>query len=149
MLVKIKNTDTWVTPGFYQDSVQFIKQGLIDIPATYGITISDPTLKGTFSMRRERGEKQEMLLRNIYHANYLSGDVHFPLGQSFEIGEIKWLPMAEASSVISFESMRMFIQQTDEHPETVWGGSLHAVRKEDKWEYEIIEAFYPLFSFKG
>ena len=88
MMVKIKNTDVWVTPGFYQDSVQFIKEGLHDIAATYGMKISNPKLKGAFSMRREIGEKREMLLRNIYHSNYLSGEIHFPVNQSFQIGEI-------------------------------------------------------------
>ena len=36
MMVKIKNKDVWVTPGFYQDSVQFIKEGLHEIASTYG-----------------------------------------------------------------------------------------------------------------
>ena len=89
MLVKIKDKDVWVTPGFYQDSIQFPREGLHDIAATYGMTISSPELKGTFSMRLEAGEMRDMRVRNIYTCNYLSGDIHFPENQSFEIDEIK------------------------------------------------------------
>ncbi len=92
MLVKIKDTDVWVTPGFYQDSTQFIKEGLHDIASTYGLKISNPELSGVFSIRREVEGGKEMLLRNIYRCDYLSGVVHFPENQSFEIGEIKWQP---------------------------------------------------------
>jgi hypothetical protein len=146
MLVKIKDTDVWVTPGFYQDSIQFIKEGLHDIASTYGMKISNPELKGTFSMRREIGETKEMLIRNIYSSNYLSGEIHFPENQSFEIGEIKWLPIKETLSLIPFESVRMFIKQTHEYPNFVWGGSINALRKDNTWEYKIMEEFYPLFS---
>ncbi|MFK8056297.1 MAG: hypothetical protein AB8F78_09290 [Saprospiraceae bacterium] len=149
MLVKIKDTDTWVTPGFYQDSTQFVKKGLHDIAATYGLTVTDPEVKGMFSMRRERDGKQEMLVRNIYHANYVSGEEHFPENQSFEIGEIKWLPMEEARKVISFESMTMFIQRTDDYPNEVSGGSIHASRQDGAWKYETIEEFYPIFKAKN
>ena len=148
MLVKIKDTDVWVTPGFYQDSIQFINEGLHDIASTYGIKISNPELKGTFSMRRENGGNKEMLIRNIYSCNYLSGKVHFPENQSFKIGEIKWLPMKEALSLIPFESVRMFMKQTDDYPNFVWGGSINAIRVDNKWEYQIMEEFYPLFSPK-
>jgi len=146
MLVKIKGAEVWVTPGFYQDSTQFIKKGLHDIAMTYGMQISDPELKGTFAMRREVGESKEMLIRNIYHCNYLNGKVHFPENQSFEINEIKWLPLKEALPLISFESMRMFIKQTSDNPDVIWGGSINAVKEDDKWKYEVMEAFYPLFN---
>ena len=148
MIVKIKDTDVWVTPGFYQDSIQFIKEGLHDIASTYGIKISNPELKGTFSMRRETGETKEMLIRNIYSCKYLSGTVHFPENQSFEIGEIKWLSIKEALSLIPFESVRMFIKQTYDYPNVVWGGSISAIREGDKWKYKIMEEFYPLFTSK-
>ncbi len=149
MLVKIKNTETWVTPGFYQDSIQFIKEGLQEMALTYGMKISNPELKGTFSMRREIGEKREMLIRNIYHCKYLKGKIDFPENQSFEIGEIKWLPIKDALSIISFESMRMFIKQTDDFSNQVSGGSISVIREDNNWKYEIKEGFYPLFNTKG
>ena len=64
MIVKIKNSDIWVTPGFYQDSVQFIKEGLIDIALTYGITVSPPQLKGIFSMRHDN-EESNIILESV------------------------------------------------------------------------------------
>ncbi len=148
MLVKLKNTETWVTPGFYQDSIQFIKKGLHDIALTYGMKISNPELKGIFSMRREIGETKEMLIRNIYHCKYLNGKVHFPENQSFEIGEIKWLTIKDALSIIPFESMRMFIKQTDNFPNQVSGGSISVTRVDNNWKYEIKESFYSIFSTK-
>lgn len=148
MLVKIKDTDTWITPGFYQDSKQFIKEGLHNIASTYGITISDPELKGTFSKRREVEASREMQIRNMYRCNYLKGNVHFPKNQSFEIGEIKWLPVKEALTVISFESIRMFVKQVDDYPDILWGGSIRSIKEDDTWRYEIVEEFYPLFSPK-
>ena len=54
--------------------------------------------------------------------------------------------MKEALSVISFESIRMFIKQTDEYPNVVWGGSISAVKEDNNWRYKIREEFYPLFS---
>lgn len=146
MLVNIKNTEVWVTPGFYQDNAQFIKEGLHAIAATYGMEIADPELKGMFSMRRAKGDGTEMLIRNIYHCNYKSGEIHFPENQSFEIGEIKWLPIQEAIALISFESIGMFMKQTHEHPDKVWGGSITALRENGKLSYKIEEEFYPLFN---
>jgi hypothetical protein len=148
MVVKLKDTDIWVTPGFYQDSTRFIKAGLHDIAATYGMTISDPELKGIFSMRREVGESTEMLMRNIYSCKHLSGEVRFPENQSFTIGEIKWLPLQEALPLIPFESVRLFIKQIHDNPNAVWGGSIGAKRVDNEWKYETKEAFYPLFNPK-
>ena len=148
MLVKIKDTEIWVTPGFYQDSLLFNKKGLHDIAGTYGMEISNPELKGTFSMRRHNGASTEMLLRNIYSCNYLSGEVHYPKNQSFEIGEIRWLPASEAIPLLSFESIRMFVKQTNDNPDILSGGSISAIRKDDNWNYKVIEEFYPLFSAK-
>jgi len=148
MLVKIKNADVWVTPGFYQDSVQFVKKGLQDIAATYGMQISNPELRGSFLMRRENGASTEMLIRNIYHSQYLGGPIHFPENQSFEISEIKWLPLEEALSKVSFESMRIFMKQTNTSPKVIWGGAIQAIRENDQWNYEIAEEFYPLYQPK-
>ncbi len=149
MLVKVKNSEMWLTPGFYQDSIQFIKEGLHGIASTYGMKISNPELKGIFSMRREIGETREMLIRNIYHCKHLDGKVHFPENQPFEIDEIKWLPIEEALSIIPFESTRLFIKQTHDNPNVVWGGSISAIRENNKWSYKIMEEFYPLFSSKN
>ena len=46
-------------------------------------------------MRRKNGEAKEY----IYSCNYLSGDIYFIENQSFEIRDIKGLPIAEALEV--------------------------------------------------
>lgn len=147
MLVKFKDTDVWATPGFYQDNIQFITEGLHTIASTYGIKISTPKLKGIFSLRRENGDTQKMLIRNIYHCNYLDGTIHFPKNQSFEIDEIQWLPLNEAILKIPFKYVKMFIKQTYEYPNIVWGGSISAKKENDEWNYAIMEEFYPLAHF--
>ena len=148
MLVKIKGADVWVTPGFYQDTIQFSKQGLHDVAATYGMKISDPELQGVFSMRRETGGKKEMLIRNIYRCKYLEGEVHFPENQPFSISEIKWLPMNEALKTLSHISVRTLLTQTHHNPTIVSGGSIVVYREGKEWKVKIAEEFYPLFSPK-
>ena len=57
MVVKIENTDFWVTPGLYQTKEQTIKNGLDSIASIYGIQIKNLKLKGTFILKREQFDK--------------------------------------------------------------------------------------------
>ena len=56
--------------------------------------------------------------------------------------------MEEALPLIPFEPVRLFLKQTDDYPDYVWGGSITGIREGVEWEYEITEDFYPLFSPK-
>lgn len=141
MLVRFKDSNIWVTPGFYQDNKQYIQKGLHDIATTYGITVSNPELKGVFSMKSENGEHIEMRIRNIYRCNYLHGKIKVPKN----LGEVKWLPIKEALKTITYKSINLFLKQTHNYPNVVWGGSIIALKKEIGWKYEIVEEFYPLF----
>lgn len=143
MIVKFKDTDIWVTPGFYQDSLQFIKQGLQDVAADYGITVSTPSLKGTFTMRSERVNKTTLSIRNIYSCNYIKGTVIIP---DF-LGDVKWLPIEKALQTLTYPHINLFIKQTYDFPNVVWGGSINRLKDENGWSTQIMEAFYPLFSF--
>ena len=146
MLVKIKDTDVWVTPGFYQDTIQSIRKGLNDVAATYGMKISSPELKGVFSMRRDIAERKEMLIRNIYTCKYLEGKIHFPEHQPFSIGEIKWLPMKEALQTLTHKSVQIFLKQTHNNPAIISGGAIVVYKESKEWKVKIVEEFYPLFS---
>ena len=58
LVVKIKNTDFWVTPGFYQTKEQSIKKEIIKTSESYGLKISDQKLKGVFLLKREINGKK-------------------------------------------------------------------------------------------
>lgn len=146
MLVKVKGADVWVTPGFYQDTIQFIKQGLRDVASTYGIKISEPKLTGVFSMKRETGKTKEMLIRNIYKCNYQEGEIHFPENQPFTISEIKWVTIGKALKILTHTSVQLFVKQTHNNPNIVSGGSIIIYNENNKVKAKIIEEFYPLFS---
>ncbi|PHV04072.1 hypothetical protein CSQ96_27910 [Janthinobacterium sp. BJB412] len=45
MVVKIKNSNRWVTPGWYQDDRLTIAQGLDELAAGYGVKIATPKLR--------------------------------------------------------------------------------------------------------
>ena len=147
MLVRFEGTDIWVTPGFYQDATTLISKGLHDLADTYGMNISNPELKGIFSLRYAMEEKKEMWLRNIYHCKYLEGEIHFPENQSFKISEIKWLPLDDALNTLTHKFVKLFIEQTHNNPNVVSGGSL-VVYNSDTQErkVKIIETFYPIFN---
>ncbi len=142
LIAKFKDTDIWVTPGFYQDSLQFIKEGLQDVASTYGITVSTPELQGMFSMRSETSTKTVLSVRNIYSCNYVNGQLKVP---SF-LGEVKWIPMETALQTLTYPHINLFIKQTFDYPNTVWGGSIVRYQASGKWKTKVMEAFYPLFS---
>lgn len=144
LLVRFKDTNIWVTPGFYQDSVQVIKEGLHDIAASYGLTVSDPELGGVFSMSREKGERREMLVRNIYRCKEIGGELITP---DF-LGEAKWYPVEEALQTITYESINLFLKQIDDYPNVVWGGAVSVIMDGPERIYKITDEFYPLFRGK-
>ena len=146
MLVKIKDPEVWVTPGFYQDRIQFIKTGLHDIASTYGMKISEPKLKETFSMRDETGDTTEMLIRNIYKCEYLGGEIHSPENQPFIISEIKWVTVDEAIKILTHTPVQMFVKQTHNNSNIVSGGSLVVYNENGEKKTKIVEDFYPLFT---
>lgn len=140
LLVNFKDTDIWVTPGFYQDSVQFIKEGLHRIASNYEVKITDPELRGVFSMRREFSKTTEMSIRNIYSCSVVSGEIKTPESR----GDAKWFAIDEAIQTVTYKSIKLFLKQINDDPETIWGGSVNVIRKDGIRDYQILEEFYPL-----
>ena len=66
MVVKIKDTDIWVTPGHYQIPEQSPRAGMDSIAATYGMTIESVALRGQFMLTKKGSSSTR--LRNIYVA---------------------------------------------------------------------------------
>ncbi|MFT4537213.1 MAG: hypothetical protein ACI9P5_004594 [Saprospiraceae bacterium] len=144
LIVKFKDTDIWVTPGFYQDSLLFIKEGLHRSGSGYELMITDPELKGVFSMRKEYAERTAMSICNIYRCNLISSTLKVPVS----LGDAQWIPVAEALETVTYKSINHFLKQTNDYPHVVWGGSVNIIRKGAKSEFEIMEKFYPLFEYR-
>lgn len=140
LVVKIKDSDFWVTPGVYQTKVQTIKASLDSISATYGIKTEAPVLNGMFLLKRDLNGKTSASLRNTYTAKVESADLTIPEG----IEEVRWLPVGEAMALISFPHINAIIAQVMSHPGQVWGGTLLQYKVGEKMETKISEAFYLL-----
>ena len=140
MVIKIENTDFWVTPGLYQTKEQTIKKGLDSIALTYGIEIKELKLKGTFILKRELNGKNSTSLRNVYIAKIKDRVEKKPNG----IEEIKWLSTNKALKKITFPHINVMIKQIMTKTDEVWGGTLLQFKENDKWKTKVLEEFYAL-----
>ncbi|NER16601.1 NUDIX hydrolase [Spongiivirga citrea] len=140
LVVKIKNTDFWVTPGLYQNSEQTMRQGLDSIAMTYGIKIKELKLNGIFTLNRELNNKKSTSIRNIFTATYPGGKLKTP-----EIIEkTKWVEIDEALTIISFPHINLMLDKVMKEDNKVWGGSLLQFRDNGSWKSKITEEFYEL-----
>ena len=140
MVVKIENSDFWVTPGLYQNDRQTIKSGLDSIAGTYGLQIYDPSFKGMFTLEREINGTHSYSLRNVFLAWVKEDHLVLPQG----ISDVKWLPINKATELISFPHINTMIRQVMEHPGVIWGGSLLQYKDHEGFKTRILEEFYPL-----
>lgn len=140
MVVKVENANVWVTPVFYQTPDGTIQIGLKNLATSYGIDIEEPKLKGVFLLKREIDGAYSTSLRNVYTARNKAGIVKRPHG----IDEIKWVPMDEATELITFPHISLMLKGIMDNPNVVLGGTLRQYKENDNWKTEIIEAFYSL-----
>lgn len=140
LVVKIENTDLWVTPGLYLTKEQTIKEGLDSIASTYGLVLKEHKLKGTFILKRQVNGENSTSLRNVFTARIKSGSTKKPEG----IEEVKWLSGSEALEIISFPHINAMIKQIVSHPDEIWGGTLLQYKENDTWNTKIVEQFYTL-----
>lgn len=140
MVVKIENTDFWVTPGLYQSKEQTIKIGLDSVASTYGLKLTEIHLKGTFMIKRELNGASSASLRNVYTAKVQKGMAKRPEG----ISEIKWLSVEDAMKTITFPHINLMIKQIMSNPNDIWGGTLLQFKENDTWRAKVLEEFYGL-----
>jgi len=140
MVVKIENTDVWVTPGFYQTSEITIKQGLNDLALSYGVEIKEYNLKGVFILNRNINNKKSSSLRNVFIAHSKNDSFKIPTG----IGEVKWLPIEKLSEVITFPHISIMIEKIMNNPNETWGGTLLQYKENNEWKVQILEDFYTI-----
>ncbi len=137
MVVRVKNSERWVTPGWYQDGKLSIRQGLDVLAGTYGVTIEKPVLRGVFTLQDGQGE---LSTRLIYNTRIAGGTLKSPE----IIDEIRWLPVPQATGLITFPHISAQIAHITKHPETVWGGFQRMHQEDGEQGVQIIEPFYPL-----
>jgi hypothetical protein len=142
MLVKIKNSERWVTPGWYQDNKTTIQTGLNEVAASYGISITPPVLRGVFTVSGP--QEQAMSTRLIYVTQFKSGTVILPE----TIQEVRWLKPQQAESVLTFPHISSQIKQIMQYPNTLWGGAQAMVLEGGVYGVKTIVDFYPLSSTK-
>ncbi|MBC6999955.1 hypothetical protein [Cytophaga sp. FL35] len=140
MVVKIENTDFWVTPGLYQSKEQTIKNGLDSIASTYGLKLKEIHLKGTFMLKRELNGASSTSLRNVYTAKVQKGMAKKHEG----ISEIKWLSVDEVMKTITFPHINLMVKQIMSKPNDIWGGTLLQFKENDLWRAKVLEEFYRL-----
>lgn len=138
MVVKVKNSNRWVTPGWYQDNRLAIKDGLDELAGSYGLTVSTPTLRGVFTLRTDQND--EISTRLVYSTRIESGQAKAPE----IIEEIRWLGTNEAMELITFPHINAQIDQLTRFPNTIWGGTQLMYQEDGAYKSKTIEAFYPL-----
>jgi len=139
LLIKIKDYDVWVTPGWYQNQDQTVREGLAGLMAGYGVAMTPPELRGVFTLSHQ--DKQDMSTRLFHVSRMTGGELTLP----DIISEAKWLPLDEAVALFSFEHIAVLTRQVLEHPGTVWGGSMMRQGEGFGQQAAIVDAFYPLF----
>lgn len=140
LVVKIENTDFWVTPGLYQTKEQSIKMGLDSIAATYGLKLKEYKLNGTFILKRQLNGESSTSLRNVFTVKTSGGITNKPNA----IEEIKWVSISEAMELITFPHMIKMIKQIVSNPKEIWGGTLLQYKENDKWRAKVLEEFYTM-----
>lgn len=140
MVVKVKNSNRWVTPGWYQDNRLTIKDGLNALAGSYGLTINTPTLRGVFTLKT--AQNNEISTRLVYSTKIAGGQIKAPE----MIEEIRWLSADQAMKLITFPHINAQIEQLTKFPGTIWGGSQLMYQEDGVYKSETLEGFYPLAS---
>ncbi len=138
MIVKIKNSNVWVTPGLYQTHNQTIKEGLDSIASTYGITLTNMELKGVFTLQQKA--TGVMAIKNYFVTKVDGWGKYYP----DILEEVRWLPLKEAYKLLSFPHINLFTKQVMAEPDVLWGGTVLKYKEGKENRGEIIEDFYSL-----
>jgi len=136
MVVKIKNTDYWVTQGLYSKNKKNINKELHDQAAEYGLRITTPDLRGTFTLKN----RDKYLTRHFYKVKVIDGTLKSP----DNIEEIMWLPIDKAMERITFPHINVILGQIMKHPETVWSGTVERYKKNGQLKSKVIKDFTQL-----
>ena len=143
-----KHKNGWMTPALRHNTKISIHNALYDLAATYGLKMSTPKLAGMFVFIPEYKPKSS--IRQHYKSNYLEGKLRVPEGKL----DAQWFPVNKAIDMMSLPdtkfifAIRDMTKQLVLYPHTVWGGTFKLWKENDKTQYKIVDAFYPLISKK-
>jgi len=140
LVVRVKNSNRWVTPGWYQDNSLTIKDGLDALARSYGIAVTVPTLRGVFTLRSD--QNQQISTRLVYSTKFAGGKIKMP----DIIDEIRWLSVSKAMEIMTFPHINAQLDQLTKFPDSIWGGSQLMYQEDGVYKVKIIEGFYPLAS---
>lgn len=138
LMVKIKDVDFWVTPGWYQDDDTDIQQGLQQLAADHGIRIDTPKLSGIFTLRG--ADNKIFSLRNLYVAHAQEMELTLP----DNIAEARWEPLPKALKLMTFPHINLMLAHTLKHPNQVWSGSIQRFKENQDFKAKVVTPFYPL-----
>jgi len=141
MVVKIKNTEYWVTPGLYGQVKLDINNNLNALAAEFGLTISLPNLRGIFTLKNKKSQAESK--RYFYNTNVIGQVIKKP----DNIEEIRWLSLNAAVKMITFPHINMLINQVTNHPKYVWGGTILRYKDDNEFNAKLVEGFYPIENF--
>lgn len=138
-LLHLQDHGFWVTPGWYQDGKLSVKEGLAKLAADHGYTISEPELRGMFTLTHPaRGTLSN---RNFHVAKVTGGTLVLP--KFADKGE--WLSLEKVLERLSFEHISVMTRHVFENPNVVWGGAMERTGEGFGQQAKITEAFYPMF----
>lgn len=138
MVVKIKNTNFWVTPGLYNENNKLTHDNLYQLAADYGFKVTKPSLKGIFTLKNKKTKAESS--RHFYNVKVSDGEQITP----DNIEEIKWLPLTEAMQLITFPHINILLKQITQHPENIWGGTILRYKEGKEFYAKMLSDFYPL-----
>jgi len=139
-----KNAFGWMTPALRHNSKKSIKDGLDNLAAEFGLTISSPKIAGIFMSIS--GYKEVSHFRQHYRADYQSGTLKIPENKM----NAQWFPVKKAITMMSLPStkaplsIRDMTQQVLNYPKVIWGGTFLVNKRDGKFIYNVVEGFYPL-----
>lgn len=138
MVVKIKNTDFWVTPGLYSKNINDTDNELYKLAAEYGLTVSKPDLRGSFVLKNNTSDA--IYNRHFFNVKVTGGDIQLPAN----IEEIKWLPINTAMQVITFPHINMLLKQIVDYPTKIWSGTVLRYKEDNQLKARMTTDFFPI-----
>lgn len=139
-----KNDFGWMTPALRHNSKTTIKDGLINLAAEYGLSVTSPKIAGIFMFISDY--KSISQFRQHYRCDYIDGQLTVPEGkqnaQFFSINKaIEMMSLADTKAPLVIRDMT---KQLVYYPEIIWGGTFNLSKKDGIITYKTLENFYPL-----
>ncbi|GGG12628.1 hypothetical protein GCM10011344_11680 [Dokdonia pacifica] len=134
-----KATVGWLTIDTAFKKRQTINEVIDSLSIKYGISISQPNLKGVFT--HKYAFKNTTYIRQLYVARSTTNEL--PTNKNVEF---IWAPKEEAIEKLSgtLPAIGEMVNQIIAYPDVVWGGSFLVDRKNGKITSKMTEDFYPI-----